>query len=217
MRKKVAIFLFGAGVFDGSEIVESVSCQIAAERAGASVEFFSPDVFQRDVVDHASGKASNERRNVKSESARIARGKIFDAKDFNAEDFDALIFPGGFGAAKNASDFALKGKNAKVLPEIERAVLDFFALKKPMGFACISPASIAAPVLGKFGVSLTIGSDAQTAQILESFGAKHVGCAAKSFVKDEARPVFSTPAYMLAANAAEVFEGISKMVSAMLK
>lgn len=40
-------------------------------------------------------------RNVLVESARIARGKIQDLKDLKVQDFDAVIFPGGFGAAKN--------------------------------------------------------------------------------------------------------------------
>lgn len=35
------------------------------------------------------------------ESARIARGKIQDLNDLKVQDFDAVIFPGGFGAAKN--------------------------------------------------------------------------------------------------------------------
>ena len=35
------------------------------------------------------------------ESARIARGKIDALSSLHASNFDAVIFPGGFGAAKN--------------------------------------------------------------------------------------------------------------------
>lgn len=216
-QKKVAIFLFGSGVFDGSEITEAVSCIIAAEQMGAMIEFFAPDISQYDVVNHASGKSQSEARNVLVESARIARGKISNLKDFCAENFDAIICPGGFGAAKNASDFALNGAKATLNKDLEKALLDFFKLNRPMGFACISPASIAAVALGKFGVELTIGSDPQTADALESFGAIHKNCPATDFIKDSRYPIYSTPAYMLASNSAEVFEGISKMVKAMLK
>ena len=41
-----------------------------------------------------------------TESARIARGEIKNLAEFRAEEFDALMFPGGFGAAKNLSSFA---------------------------------------------------------------------------------------------------------------
>ena len=43
-------------------------------------------------------------RNVLVESARIARGKIAPLDNLQATGFDALVFPGGFGAAKNLYD-----------------------------------------------------------------------------------------------------------------
>lgn len=46
-------------------------------------------------------------RNVLTESARIARGKITDLAQLRAANHDAAIFPGGFGAAKNLCVFEL--------------------------------------------------------------------------------------------------------------
>lgn len=40
-------------------------------------------------------------RNVFVESARIARGEIEKLDQLDASKFGAVIFPGGFGAAKN--------------------------------------------------------------------------------------------------------------------
>jgi enhancing lycopene biosynthesis protein 2 len=37
---------------------------------------------------------------------------VKDIRDANVEDFDALIVPGGFGAAKNLSNFAVEGAAA---------------------------------------------------------------------------------------------------------
>jgi len=42
------------------------------------------------------------------ESARISRGNILDISTLDARNYDALVIPGGFGAAKNLSDFAFK-------------------------------------------------------------------------------------------------------------
>jgi len=39
--------------------------------------------------------------NVLEESARIARGNIKPLSQLTAGQFDAIVFPGGFGAAKN--------------------------------------------------------------------------------------------------------------------
>ena len=40
-------------------------------------------------------------RNVMVEAARIARGDIEALDKLTAEGYDGVIFPGGFGAAKN--------------------------------------------------------------------------------------------------------------------
>ena len=48
-------------------------------------------------------------RNVLQESARIARGNVKPITELKAADFDAVIVPGGFGAAKNLCDWAVKG------------------------------------------------------------------------------------------------------------
>ena len=57
-----------------------------------------------------------EKRNVLTESARIARGNVKDLSILNASDYDAIIIPGGFGAAKNLSNFAFKGGDMTVSP-----------------------------------------------------------------------------------------------------
>ena len=53
--------------------------------------------------------------------------------DLTAAGFDALIFPGGYGAAKNLSDFAFKGPEAEAQPEIVKVVRAFHAAGKPIG------------------------------------------------------------------------------------
>ena len=42
------------------------------------------------------------------ESARIARGAVKPLSELTSDDADAALFPGGFGAAKNLSDFGFK-------------------------------------------------------------------------------------------------------------
>ena len=114
-NKKFAVVLAGCGVYDGSEIHEAVLTLLAIDKAGSSYECFAPDVNQYHVVDHLSGKATKETRNVLTEAARIARGDIKKLSQLDINQFDALVFPGGFGVAKNLSTFAVDGEDCLVM------------------------------------------------------------------------------------------------------
>lgn len=215
MNKKVAVILSGCGVYDGAEIHESVITLLRLDQRGAQVQCFAPNVMQHHVIDHLTGAEMPESRNVLVESARIARGQVKDVRELRAEDFDALIVPGGFGAAKNLSDFALNGAGCSVQPDVLQAARDFARAGKPVGLICIAPA-LAARIYGE-GVSCTIGTDADTAGALEQMGARHVECAVEDIVEDEERRLVSTPAYMLAGSISEAASGIYKLVDRILE
>ena len=59
------------------------------------------------------------------ESARISRGECLDLRTLAVGNFDALFIPGGFGAAKNLSDFAFKGAEMQVDNEVEQIMKEF--------------------------------------------------------------------------------------------
>lgn len=215
--KKVAVILSGCGVYDGSEIHEAVLTLLALARAGAQVTCAAPDITQKHVIDHSTGREmEDEDRNVLQESARISRGEITALESMEAKDFDAFIFVGGFGAAKNLSSFAFDGAEFDVDPTVVSLIEDAYAEKKAMGFMCIAPA-LAARALGSHGVRLTIGNDKETAASLESKGARHVNCPVHDIVVDTDNRVVSTPAYMLAESILEAEKGINKLVAAVLK
>jgi len=215
MTLRVGVILSGCGFQDGAEIHESVLTLLALDRAGAKVRCFAPNVPQARVVDHLTGKESKETRNVLVESARIARGKVEDVAKARAADLDALVLPGGFGAAFNLSDFARKGKDATVHPEVARIVREMHAAKKPIGAICIAPA-VVAKVLGGSHPTLTIGNDRGTAAAIEGCGARHEDCPVESFVVDEGQRIVSTPAYMLGPDIRHVAEGIERAVRAVV-
>ncbi len=216
---RVGVCLSGCGVFDGTEIHEAVLVLLALDRAGAEADCFAPDVEQMHVVDHKTGRpAEGESRNVLVESARIARGKIRPASEVRAKEIDALIFPGGFGAAKNLCDFAARGPGCAAEPQVARILGEMLEAGKPVGAICISPAVVAAVVKAAGGrVELTIGNDQETAAALEKMGVKHVACPVGDIHIDEGRNVVSTPAYMLAGSIREAAEGIEKLVRTVLE
>lgn len=216
---KVGVILSGCGVFDGSEIHEAVITLLAIDRSGAEAVCMAPNIDQMHVVNHLTGQvAEGETRNVLVEAARIARGKIRDIKEVKESDFDALILPGGFGAAKNLCDFAVKGADCTVNPEVARLVQETVAAKKPLAAVCIAPA-ILSKVLGDQKVShkLTIGTDPGTAQALTAMGSEHVSCPVTECVIDKENKIITSPAYMLAGRIGEAAEGIEKTVKALIK
>ncbi|MEZ5069726.1 MAG: isoprenoid biosynthesis glyoxalase ElbB [Bacteroidales bacterium] len=212
--KKIAVILSGCGVYDGAEIHEATLSLLAIAKAGSAYEIFAPDVKQHHVISHLTGEEMKESRNVLVESARIARGRISDLKGFDAAAFDGLLLPGGFGAAKNLSDWAFKGPEAMVLPAVEKALRDMVKQKKPVGALCISPVLLAR-VFGK--VSVTIGSDASTAEAIRSLGATHVVAGHGDVVVDREKKLVTTPCYMLDATITQIAEGADNVVTAMLE
>jgi enhancing lycopene biosynthesis protein 2 len=214
--KKVGVLLSGCGFLDGAEIQESVLALLAIERAGARAICMAPDKDQLHVVNHLTGKEEpDQRRNVLVEAARIARGNIEDVASVTAADLDALVVPGGYGAAKNLSRFAVDGPQGEVDPEVRRLIGEISAARKPLGLICIAPA-VGAQVLGGDGVEVTIGNDPGTAAAIETCGARHFDCGVTGIHADPARKVVSTPAYMLGKNILEVSKGIDKLVQTLI-
>lgn len=222
--KKVAVVLSGCGVFDGAEIHESVLLLLALNQRGYLVTCFAPDKDQHHVINHLTGEEMPEKRNIRVEAARIARGQVESLSSLHAKDYDALCFPGGFGAAKNLSTWAFDGPSAKVDPEVQRVVLEFVDAKKPILATCIAPATLA-KALEKSGrhVRLTVGNTAKPSSngvAAVSAGMKQVGaipveCEVDKVVVDEAHKIITTPCYMMDVGIASIHHGIQQAVEAL--
>lgn len=211
MAKKIGVLLSGCGVFDGTEIHEAVLTLLYLDQAGAEVVCMAPNMEQLHVIDHTNQEQRQEKRNVLVESARIARGAIVDLASVTAVQLDGLIIPGGFGAAKNLSDFALKGPDAQVHPEVQRLLDEMLAAGKPIGALCIAPATVAR-ALGRHTPEVTIGKDVGTAAAIENTGAKHHNCGVDEIHVDAGRKIVTTPAYMLGPGIKDIAVGIEKLV-----
>ncbi|KAJ8004523.1 hypothetical protein DPEC_G00137160 [Dallia pectoralis] len=178
---KVAVVLSGCGVYDGTEIHEASAILVHLSRGRAEVQMFAPDVAQMHVIDHGKGTPTEATtRNVLAESARIARGNITDLAQLSVVNHDAIIFPGGFGAVKNLSTFAVDGPDCRVNKDVERVLKEFHKAGKPIGLCCISPV-LAAKLIP--GVEVTVGKEeeeggrwpyAGTAGAIKALGATHV-------------------------------------------
>ena len=223
---RTAVVFSGCGVYDGTECTEGVATLVALTRAGAEIKCFAPDVDQMHVIDHTKGEPmEGETRNTMIESARITRGDMAPLSTLSIRDFDAVIFPGGFGAAKNLSDFGVVGPEMQVITDVERILFEALATKTPLGLCCISPV-LAAKVLGTEnggpGATLTLGKEgddfpyAGSIGAAESFGNTVEHKDVNEICIDEKNSIVTTPAYMKNAAFHEVFDGVQEMVKAVL-
>jgi len=212
--KKFAIVLSGCGVYDGAEIQESVTAMLAVCRKGHSYQVFAPDVPQYHVVNHLTGEEMPEERNVMVETARIARGNVKNLASFDPSQYDALLFAGGFGAAKNLSDFAIRGDDYSVNNRVAVAIQSMHRAGKPIGAMCVSPILIADTIRG---VEITLGVPCGASEAAEKHGAIHQVTTHGEVTVDMENKVATTPCYMLDATIAQVADGAEHIVDELLK
>ncbi len=224
--KKVAVVLSGCGVYDGSEIQEAVIVLLEIKKHGADYACFAPDKDQLHVINHVTGDEMEGPRNVLVESARIARGAIQPLSALKVAEFDAIVFPGGFGAAKNLSTWGVKGPQGEIDDEVKRVINEALEQGVPTALICMSPVLVAKALEGSGqAAKLTVGTTeakspydiAGIHEGMASIGAAPAPCPVSEFVLDEDKKVITTPAYMMDASITEVAEGIGKAVQRLLE
>ncbi len=210
---KIAVVLSGCGYLDGSEIQETVLTILALEKQGVEWQGVALNKNQKHVINHLHQSVDNKAspRNILEESARITRGNVIDIADADSDEYDAIIFPGGFGAAKNIMDFAFVGDETyQMNQDVLTFARAFYLADKPAGYICIAPLMI--PLVYPEGTKATVGTDENTSAILEKKGAEAILMDATDICVDESVKVVSTPAYMCAKSILEVSQGIDKLV-----
>lgn len=212
MVKKVAMVLSGSGHLDGSEIRETVITMLEIENCGLAYDLFAPDIDQTEVINHLTGAKMPETRNVLVESARLARGKISDINKLDIAKYDALFLPGGYGAAKNLSNIAIKGANGSVNQDLVKIISGFLDQNKPIAAMCIAPAVLVlAASKTRKDIVVTVGDDEPN--LIESLGGKNETKTASEFCVDYKNKIVTCPAYMLTEPLSEVAKGIKKVVA----
>lgn len=138
-----------------------------------------------------------------------------------------MVFPGGFGAAKNLSTFGVSD-DPEVDPEVARVVRDFrdAGAGHATGMACIAPVLAALVTARDDGrlVKLTLGGRGEgwpyagAIDRAEGFGAEVVEAGVGDVVVDPDCRLVTTPAFMCGdARFHEVADGVAAMVDEVIK
>jgi len=157
----------------------------------------------------------NEVRNILAESTRISRTIVQPLNRLKVENFSCLFIPGGFGIAKNFSNFATATEMDEFVidKEVERILKEFHSNKKPIGLCCMAP--ILAAKLFK-GCTITLGDDTYK-QKMADLGANLISTGAENVVIDKVNNLVSSPAYCISnAKPAQVHKGIGELVKSAL-
>ena len=213
--KKFAVILAGCGRMDGSEINEAITLLLSIEQHHCEYQCFAPNRPQTEVVDHLTEKQVKEERNILTEAARLARSRILPVEEYKAKDYDGLLFSGGYGVAKNLCDYAYKGSDMEVQPDVARAIIETREANKPLGGMCISPVLFTKLLPG---VCVTLGNEGTSdAENIRKMGAFHVQTEHGDVCADNELLVFTTPAYMLDATLKDVYDGAYNLVEAIVE
>ena len=98
---------------------------------------------------------------------------------------------------------------------VSRVLEAAYKNKLVIGAMCIAPVTVA-KVLGKHGITVTIGNDKTVAKTIELTGARHQDTPVSEACIDAKNRIITTPAYMLAHSVKEVAAGAEAMVNAMV-
>lgn len=225
---KIGVLLSGSGVYDGSEIHESVLTLLAIDQIGATAVCIAPDKPQHHVINHLTGKEMSESRNVLIESARIARGNILSLSDAKPGELDGLAIPGGFGTAKNHTNWAFEGADGTIDPQVKDFILAFVKQEKPIAAMCMGPTTLAKALEGTempAKPQLTVGTTQQDSPYdikgisegMEKLGASPVMCEKDNVVTDDLNNIITSPCYMMDASVGEIYVGIQKAVNKLVE
>ena len=210
---KVGILLSGCGVYDGSEIQETVAAMIALEEKGIEYVGISVNKNQYHVINHLDGSEMNETRNMMIESARIMRGNVVDINTITPSEFDGLVIPGGFGNAKNLSSWAFDGPDGSILPEVKLLLVNLINIGKPIVALCVSPIVISLAFKGSnITPTLSLGSTKEKSPYdiasfhhgLEQNGAKTLEKGLQEISVDKKNRIICAPCYMQEASLLEI-------------
>lgn len=221
---KIGLLLSGCGVYDGAEIQEAVFAMLAIEEIGAEVVAISIDQPQHHVVNHLNGEEMNEQRNMLVEAARIARGNVKDIQSIAPSDIDALVIPGGFGSAKNFTNWAFNGPEGEILPEIKLLIVNMVNIGKPIAALCVSPVVIAKALQdSSINARLTIGTNEESSPYdiqgfsdgLSAVGAETVMKTVREIQIDTTNKIITAPCYMMDASLIEIRNNIKMAIDAL--
>jgi enhancing lycopene biosynthesis protein 2 len=221
---KIGVLLSGCGVYDGAEIQEAVLTLLEIERIGAEAVCIGIDDYQHHVVNHLTGEVQNQQRNMLQEAARIARGNIVDISKVVPADIDALVIPGGFGSAKNLSDWAFKGPEGTLRPAVKLLLVNLYNVGKPIVALCVSPILLALALPNR-QLQLTLGhtADPSPYQIQEfndgiaALGATAANIKLGEVLVDTQNRIITAPCYMMEASIIQIQENIQCALKALIE
>jgi enhancing lycopene biosynthesis protein 2 len=219
----IGVLLSGCGVYDGVEIQEAVLTLLAIEEIGAKAICIGLNQDQYHVINHLNGEEMIEKRNMLIEAARIARGDIKEISTVAPADIDALVIPGGFGSAKNFTNWAFDGPEGTIDPKVKLLIVNMVNVGKPIAALCVSPIVIAKALENSVvHAQLTMGTDeAPSPYDIKEFTNGLVSLGSTTSMKmideieiDKENKIITAPCYMMEASIVEVRKNIRKAIEA---
>jgi enhancing lycopene biosynthesis protein 2 len=132
---RLGVLLAGCGLYDGSDIPDTLFLLLALEARGEKPLLLAPDRPLVRVVDHGTtATVEGASRDMLAESARLSRLPVRPLAAAEAERIEALFIPGGYGPAINfTTGFAEPGQTRRLHPEVAAFLMCLMEARKPIG------------------------------------------------------------------------------------
>ncbi|MDN5681751.1 MAG: hypothetical protein L0G81_14105, partial [Ewingella sp.] len=167
------------------------------------------------VIKELIGKCNVSFTAKEKKSSYFDDYEIISLKESVPEQLSELIYSGGFGVVSQLTTFEQDGSDYKIDEQLFTLVDKIHKKRKPIGF--VSQSSLLAPKLFDTSIRVTLGKDADRAELLDAIGAEPVFCPADDIVVNMEMRIVSTPGGLSEDSDTQAALGIDKLVRCVME
>ncbi|KAA8728192.1 hypothetical protein [Ewingella americana] len=211
----MGVFLCSSDFSNGTEFSDAFLTVCSVKKHTAKALFIVADDSERAVIKDLIEKCNVSFTANEKKSSYFDDYEIISLKESVPELLSSLIFSGGFGVINQLTSFEKDGNDYMIDEQLFTLVSEIHKQRKPIGF--VSQSSLLAPKLFDTSIRVTLGNDADRAELLDAIGAEPVFCPADDIVVNMEMRIVSTPGCLSDDSDTQAALGIDKLVRCVME
>lgn len=211
----VGVFLCSRDFSNGTEFSDAFMTVLSVGKYTDKALFIVDNASELAVIKELIEKCNVSFTAKEKKSSYFDDYEIISLKESVPEQLSALIFSGGFGVVSQLTTFEQDGSDYKIDEQLFTLVDKIHKKRKPIGF--VSQSSLLAPKLFDTSIRVTLGKDADRAELLDAIGAEPVLCPADDIVVNMEMRIVSTPGGLSEDSDTQAALGIDKLVRCVME
>ena len=211
----VGVFLCSRDFSNGTEFSDAFLTFMSVRKYTDKALFIVANASELAVIKELIAKCNVSFTANEKKSSYFDDYEIISLKESVPEQLSALIFSGGFGVVSQLTTFEKDGSDYRIDEQLFTFVDEIHKKRKPIGF--VSQSSLLAPKLFDTSIRVTLGKDADRAELLDAIGAEPVFCPADDIVVNMEMRIVSTPGSLSEDSDTQAALGIDKLVRCVME